>query len=307
MDGGVRVPGNSGKEYPPDPEIMKFVADKLRKGEKVALATIVEKRGSAPRNEGSKIAVAEDGEVLGTIGGGEAERLVIKEALEALKQNAPRTVRVSLYRDSLLENVKTTSQLCGGVLTVFIDILKPAQRSIIVGAGHMARALSIVLSFLGHEVIVIDNFPKHATKEKIPHASQIIVDENVPKIIVERLKPGKNDNVIIVHGDGDLEAEVIRVLLTSGEKVKYIGLLSGKGKLAYIIRKLIQSGIKPEVIVENLHSPIGLDIGSETPEEIAIAVAGEIICRERLRECLTEDKVRELTESVLEKLRQGGN
>lgn len=272
------------KEEVTDEEISNFIARKLSEGEKVALILITEKRGSAPRGPGTKMAIAEDGEIIGTIGGGDAERFILNEALKALEEGHPRTVKVSLYRDSLLEDVVKTGQLCGGIITVFIDVLKPRNRVIIVGAGHMARALSRVLSLLGYEILVVDNFPQHANKDKLPEADRIIVSDDILSAL-SGVKLAKNDSIIIVHGDGDLETSVIEYILRNAPYVKYLGLLSGKGKLNYILRKLLEKNIDPQLIIKKLSSPIGLAVGSETPEEIAIAVAAEMLCLERREKC----------------------
>lgn len=272
------------KEEVTDEEISNFIARKLSEGEKVALILITEKRGSAPRGPGTKMAIAEDGETIGTIGGGDAERFILNEALKALEEGHPRTVKVSLYRDSLLEDVVKTGQLCGGIITVFIDVLKPRNRVIIVGAGHMARALSRVLSLLGYEILVVDNFPQHANKDKLPEADRIIVSDDILSAL-SGVKLAKNDSIIIVHGDGDLETSVIEYILRNAPYVKYLGLLSGKGKLNYILRKLLEKNIDPQLIIKKLSSPIGLAVGSETPEEIAIAVAAEMLCLERREKC----------------------
>lgn len=272
------------KEEVTDEEISKFIASKLSDGEKVALILITEKRGSAPRGPGTKMAIAENGEIIGTIGGGDAERLVVNEALKAIEEGIPRTVKISLYRDSLLEDVAKTGQLCGGIITVFIDVLKPRKRVVIVGAGHMARALIRVLSLLGYDILVVDNFPQHANKDKLPEADQIIVSDDILSAL-NGVKVTKNDSIIIVHGDGDLEASVIEYILKNAPYVKYLGLLSGKGKLNYILRKLLEKNIDPQLIRKKLSSPIGLAVGSETPEEIAIAVAAEMLCLERRGEC----------------------
>ena len=272
------------KEEVTDEEISNFIARKLSEGEKVALILITEKRGSAPRGPGTKMAIAEDGETIGTIGGGDAERFILNEALKALEDGHPRTVKVSLYRDSLLEDVVKTGQLCGGIITVFIDVLKPRNRVIIVGAGHMARALSRVLSLLGYEILVVDNFPQHANKDKLPEADRIIVSDDILSAL-SGVKLAKNDSIIIVHGDGDLETSVIEYILRNAPYVKYLGLLSGKGKLNYILRKLLEKNIDPQLIIKKLSSPIGLAVGSETPEEIAIAVAAEMLCLERREKC----------------------
>jgi xanthine dehydrogenase accessory factor len=288
-------------EYPSDPEFLRWASDRLERGLSVAWITITKKSGSAPRGTGTKMLVDENGETIGTVGGGDAERKIVKAAQEALKERKPRTMKVAMFRESLFEDVVTTSQLCGGVIEVFIDVLKPLQRLLIVGAGHVARPLAKIGKMLGYKVVVIDNFPEYATKEKIPDADEIIVDKDIIKAL-EQVSVNKNDYMIIVHGDGDLEAAVLSYVFREKRIPRYLGLLSGKGKLAYILKKLLKEGIDPSLIRENLFSPAGLAIGSETPEEIAIAVLGEILRIDRGAEGVHENK----TPFVLESVMSGG-
>ena len=264
------------KEYPSDLELLKWAVKKLEKGIKVALATITSKEGSAPRGIGAKMLVSEDNEVIGTIGGGELERIVVEKAKEVLRENEPRSFKFSLFRGQAPPETLPTGQLCGGVVTVFIDVLKPVQRLVIIGAGHVARPISMLGRMLGYKVIVIDDLPGYATKEKIPHADEIVIEKDIVKAL-EKISLNKNDRVIITHGDADTEASVLKHVFSLRELPVYIGLLAGKGKLRYILSKLVKEGVSPETIRKHLFSPAGLAIGSETPEEIAISIIAEML------------------------------
>ncbi len=286
------------KEYPPDQEYLVWAEKKLSQGKRVAWILITQKRGSAPRGPGTKMLLAEDGETFGTIGGGDFEREVLKRAMQAIEEGSPRTIKISLYRDSLYQDVVTTNQLCGGTVNVFVDVLRPLRRIIIVGAGHVARPLARIGKMLGYRIIVVDNFPEYANKDKIPEADEIYAGENIVELL-DKASLTKNDNVIIVHGDGDLEADVLLYIYKLKELPQYIGLLSGKGKLAYILKKLLNNGIEADLIRDTLFSPAGIAIGSETPEEIAVAVIAEILRKERKASGIHERLVPEILDSVL--------
>ncbi len=264
------------REYPSDLELLEWAAKKLEKGVRVALVTITSKEGSAPRGIGAKMLVSEDDEVIGTIGGGELERIVVEKAKEVLRENRPRSYNFSLFRGQAPPEALPTGQLCGGVVTVFIDLLRPLQRLVVIGAGHIARPLSMLGKMLGYKVIVIDNLPGYATKEKIPYADEILVEKDIVKAL-EKIGLNKNDRVIITHGEADTEASVLKYVLSLKELPIYIGLLAGKGKLRYILSKLLGEGISPENIEKHLFSPAGLAIGSETPEEIAVSIIAEML------------------------------
>ncbi len=285
------------KEYYRDEEILEKTLEYLRKGLKVALAVIISKRGSAPRGVGAKMIVLENGESIGSIGGGDLERIIIKEAKRALEEENPRVIKVSLFRDSEINDaIKTEKQLCGGIVTVYIDALKPIQRIIIIGAGHVARPLASIASMLGYRVIVIDNMPEYACKEKIPHAHEILVCREVIECL-KKVGIGRNDRVVIAHGDAELEAKALEYILSLKEKPRYIGLLAGRGKLAYILKKLAEKSMLNEA-VKHVYSPAGLAIGSETPEEIAVAIIAEILKVERKASGVHESIVSELASKV---------
>lgn len=285
-------------EYPKDEEFLSWAVDRLRNGKLVAAVTITKKAGSAPRGPGTKMFVDEDGNTIGTIGGGDFERKVKEEAIKALQARKPIERKVAMFRESLYEDVITTEQLCGGVVTVFIDILKPEQRLILIGAGHVARPLAKIGKMLNYKVIVVDNFPQYANKEKIPEADEIFASSDILPII-DGLNITKNDFVVIVHGDGKLEAEVLKKIFKKGTMPRYLGLLAGKGKLGYILKELLAEKIDPGLIEKNLISPIGLSIGSETPEEIAVAVAAEILRIDRGAEGIHENAVPQLLQQLL--------
>ncbi len=287
-------------EYPGDQEFMEWASKKLSEGKLVALITIVRKSGSAPRGPGTKMMVSEDGDQIGTVGGGDAERKIVKAALEALRERRSRLLKVAMFRESLFEDVMTTGNLCGGVIEVFVDILKPLQRLLIVGAGHVARPLARLGKMLGYKVIIIDNYPEYANKEKIPEADEIHTDKDILKAL-DTVGVTNNDYVVIVHGDGDVEASVLERIFLGGTLPRYLGLLSGKGKLAYILKKLLKAGVNPQTIEKTLYSPAGLAIGSETPEEIAIAIMAEVLRVDRGAEGIHENKTPKVLSSLLGK------
>ena len=292
-------------EYPGDPLFLKWALEKLKSGVPVAIITITKKSGSAPRGGGTKMLVDPDGNTIGTVGGGDAERKIVKAALQALSERKPRTLKVAMFRESLFEDIVTTSQLCGGVIEVFIDVLKPLQRLVIIGAGHVARPLARIGKMLGYTIIVVDNYPEYANKKKIPEADEIYADKNMLEAL-KKASINMNDYVVIVHGDGDVEANTLSYIFREKKIPRYLGLLSGKGKLSYILKKLLKNGVEPSLIKNNLYSPAGLAIGSETPEEIAIAVLAEVMKVDRKAEGIYENKTPDVLGKVLKEDAESG-
>lgn len=282
-----------------DEDLLSWILGRLGERKRVALVTVVEKKGSAPRGPGAKMAVAEDGDYKGTVGGGELERIAVARALEAIASGTPTTLKVNLFRTDVISEgtVHTRSQLCGGSVTLFVDVLRPVPRAFIVGAGHVVRNLSALLSMLGYRVTVIDNNPEHASRELLPEAHEVIVTGDVPGAL-EGVDFSKDDILVVAHGDADLELEVLKRVYSKATLPGYVGFLSGRGKLAYVLRELVVNGISKEKIAATLYSPAGLAIGSETPEEIAVAIVAEALKVLRRATGVHENLVKEILASM---------
>ncbi|MEM1549902.1 MAG: XdhC family protein [Candidatus Methanomethylicia archaeon] len=249
-------------------ELFRKITELLSERKTIALCTVIEKIGSGPRDIGAKMIVYDDGKTMGSIGGGHIERIIVKEALKAIKENKSREITLSLGSGEGIE----TGLICGGSIRIFIDIINPKPRLIIIGSGNIAKPLAEIANIVGFDVIIVDDNMETATKNRFPMVSKIIVNQLTKGI--EELDIKSEDFIAIVHGDVEKEYEVLKKILKT--KVRYLGLLGSKRKSSEIKRRLIEEGYNKED-VEKIHSPIGLDIGAETPEEIAVSITAELI------------------------------
>lgn len=242
----------------------------LKERKMVALCTIIEKEGHGPRNIGAKMIISENGNTCGTIGGGYLERVLIDESLKALKEGKPTKVVFSLgeERDGAIK----TGLICGGELTIFIDVIKPKQRLIIVGAGHVGQPLAKLADIVGFSVVIVDDNEKLANKERFPMAEKIITGNF--KEIMDKIEMGSHDFVVIVHGEP--EHDYLALEKTIRKSPTYIGLLGSEAKVAMFVKKLKDAGVGEEKL-KLLHAPVGLNINAQTPEEIAISILAEIV------------------------------
>lgn len=254
-----------------DVEMLSEMIRLLESGKKVALCTLIEKVGSGPRNIGAKMIVCEDGRTAGTIGGGNMERALIEEAIKALRDGKPQKVIFSLHKGKKKGTIET-GLICGGELTIFIDVIKPKQRLIIIGAGHMAGPLAKLADIIGFSLTVIDDNEELANKERYPMAERIITG-NFSEAL-DKVEVGPSDIVVIVHGEP--EHDYMALEKTLKRKPAYIGLLGSRAKIATLVKRLKAAGVSDEDL-EPLHAPIGLDIDAQTPEEIGISILAEII------------------------------
>ncbi|MEM4718117.1 MAG: XdhC/CoxI family protein [Desulfurococcaceae archaeon] len=261
-------------------DIIKWVHDKLLENKKVALTMVISKEGSGPRDPGAMMAISSDGSKIGTIGGGEVEKIIIDEALKSITDGKPRKLKIALGTENIPVDAMRTRMLCGGLIEVFINVLEPRRRVIIFGGGHVGKPIADIASLLKYDVIVLDTDPNLANNERYPYA-KCIVTNNLPSE-VERLAISENDIVVIAYGDVEVDYHVLKTLIISGFK-GHIWALCSRRRASWMINRLKDEGVNISHIKDRIHSPAGFDIGSDTPEEIAISIWAEIICE--LKKC----------------------
>jgi xanthine dehydrogenase accessory factor len=228
------------------------------------LALVVRSVGSAPGKVGSKSIVLPDGSIRGTVGGGVVEARVIADSLNALEDGrGPRTVHYNL--DKL-------GMSCGGEMSVYLEPLEPPKRVIIYGAGHVGAAIARVLKTLGCRISVVDEREDWANKERFPDVDEVINRPFAEQLTVQ--PPGPKDHVLIVTRGHDQDQLVLEG--TIKRRPAYLGMIGSKKKAADAKEKLKEKNVSDDLI-RTIRSPVGLDIGAVTPEEIAVSVAAELI------------------------------
>lgn len=258
-----------------DVQILAEANRLLERGTRLALCTVIEKAGSAPREAGTKMVVTETGATCGTIGGGILEAALIDECRKALDEGKARTITLDLTSEAKNGTIDT-GLICGGQVTVFIDPIAPDPRLIIVGSGHVAAPLARFAGIVGFGVTVVDNDGERATEERFPLATRVIADD-LPSALGE-LEVRPDDFVVIAHGDPERDYTALKAVIE--REPTYVGLLGSRGKVAKLVQRLETHGIGAEALTM-LHAPVGVAIGARTPEEIGISILAEIIRHKR--------------------------
>jgi xanthine dehydrogenase accessory factor len=243
-----------------------------RLGQKCALATIVQVRGSIPSFESAKLLVREDGSMLGTIGGGCVEAEVWNAAREVIETEKPRHLNFSLGQEAAYDN----GLICGGQLNVFVEPVIPQPSAIIFGAGHISKSLSKVATLAGFRTVIVDDREQFANRERFPEADEIFAgeyEEVFPKLIVNET----SYVVIVTRGHRD-DMRVLRWAVDT--PARYIAMIGSKRKVISVIKELEKDGI-PAAAFERIFAPMGFEIGAVTPEEIAVSVVAEMIAMRR--------------------------
>jgi xanthine dehydrogenase accessory factor len=253
-------------------DIFEEIIRLRRLGQKCALATIVQVRGSIPSYESAKLLVREDGSILGTVGGGCVEGEVWAAAREVIDTEKPKHLTFNLGQDAAYDN----GLICGGQLNVFIEPVVPQPRAIIFGAGHISKGLSKVITLSGFLTTVVDDREQFANRERFPEADEVFADEY--EAIFPRLIVHENTYIVIVTRGHRDDMRVLKWAVDT--PARYVAMIGSKRKVISVIRELEHEGI-PREKFERVHAPMGLDIGAITPEEIAVSVAAEMIAVRR--------------------------
>lgn len=240
--------------------------DAAQKGQSYAFATIVESTiKGTPRKTGAKMIVLEDGSIFGSIGGGRNERNAQLECIKCLKTLKPTTVTYKF-------NQEPGNSICGGQIKVFIEPFAGKKNFVICGAGHIALPLSALAKMLNYKVTIIDNRPEFANQKRFPHVDEVFCGEHAE--MLKKIQLNKFSYIIIVTQGYESDFRCLEAGLKS--KAAYVGFISSKVKRVKFIRKLRENKV-PEQQIKRIHAPMGLRLGGQTPEEIAVSIMAEII------------------------------
>lgn len=248
-----------------DLEVMREALDEVEKGRELAIVTITKAEGSAPRGVGTAMAVLEDASIIGTIGGGPFENRAIELALEAIKSGKSKSVDFPL-------DTKGVEMICGGAVELFIDVYSSKDKLLIIGGGHVGHAIYEAATLLDFDIVVFDDREEFLNRERFPLAKELVLgisNEELRKYPVDR-----NTYIIIVSRSHEYDEESLEEVVNS--EAKYIGTMGSKKKVITILKNLIEKGCAKENL-EKVYAPIGLDIGNERPEEIAISILAEVL------------------------------
>lgn len=248
-------------------DIVNLLNEALNEGKPVVLCTIVNTKGSVPRHAGSKMLVYPDGHFEGTVGGGEVENRVLKEALASFKDGKTRFLTYDM-----IDPEKGDAGICGGIVTVFVEPFLQLATVVVVGAGHVGKPVVHLAKWLGFRVVVSDDRADLCTPEATPGADKYL-PVPMSRLPQEMTLDSRTYMVLLTRGS-DVDVEGLPAILET--EVPYIGLIGSKRRWEHTRQRLLENGISEEAI-DRVKSPIGLFIHAETPNEIAVSIMAEII------------------------------
>lgn len=257
-------------EYP------EFISDLVRRGQRFVVATVVKVSGSSIGKPGFRTVISADGKVIyGTLGGACPDSVIIEKAKEVMSSGEPRTVKVFLEStEEALKGVAINRDdeihvetFCGGIMDIFLEPFSPSERLVIIGQGgrdEVEESLVKLGKMVDMQVVVIDPNP---------------VIEAEPDIIVNSVESPlsefrfSEDDYVVILTKGANDIPVLETL--SRNRVRYAGMLASRKRIEADRDILLKKGV-PAAFMESLHAPVGIDIGSVTPPEIAISIISEI-------------------------------
>lgn len=255
-------------------EVLAAAAEHIKAGRGGAMATVFARHGSAPSTPGQKLFLGDDGVALGTVGGGAVEREVLR-ALGAMVRAAREDDKPEA-REPRLETFKLGPELamcCGGRVDILLEPLVASLPCFIVGGGHVAAALGPMLARLGFAVTVADEREGFADDDRIPGVLNVQGEfDDVGSDLPDHTL------VLVMTHDHALDQRVIEWAVT--KPFPYIGGVGSRAKAQRVRDRLLHKGFTEEAC-DRVRMPVGLDIGARLPEEIAVAIAAELVAYRR--------------------------
>lgn len=247
------------------------LAELERSGSPAAVATVVRAEGSVPRHEGSRMLIFPDGQIEGTIGGGEMESRVIAKAKESIQSGETHLLTYE-FRDPSQGDVG----VCGGEIEVYIEPLQPQPTVVVIGAGHVGKAVAHLAKWLGFAVILSDDREEFADETAIPEADQY--HHGPISTLPKELDIHRQTFILLTTRGVAIDVEGLPALIES--PAAYIGVIGSRRRWETTASALLENGV-PQEAIDRISSPMGLELNAETPEEIAVSILAEIILQKQ--------------------------
>jgi xanthine dehydrogenase accessory factor len=256
-------------------DIYEKIVSLRSQGIRFVLATVIAREGMTPPRGAAKMLIDETGGFFGTIGGGIVEAEVVREAKKIIHSGSSKILAIDLTRNDPEENIF----VCGGHMEVYLEPMTPNPTLYIFGTGNVGKALADVAAFAGFRIVVVDDRGKYANAERFPRADDFYVDsyENTLK----KLKMNNDSYIFISTREHHIDELCLKFAMESS--ARYIGMLGNRKKVKLLEEYLEGEGMGLSQL-RRVSVPIGFDIGAETPEEIAISIAAELVAARKNRD-----------------------
>lgn len=248
--------------------IAEEIARAHRERRNCVVTTVAVATGSAPRAAGAKMIVYPGGLTSGTVGGGKFESLVIAEALAGVAREEPWLKTYPLHEG----NTDSFGAICGGEVTIFFEPLKAGPALHIIGAGHCAQALAKLAADCGWHVSVVDDREEWLALALAAHRR---IASRSPAEYINAQRWTANDALVIVSRNYLVDRDALGAALRQSP-MGYLGMIGSRKKVRQVLDELEAAGVEAAQFAR-VHAPIGLDLGADSPPEIAVSVMAEML------------------------------
>jgi xanthine dehydrogenase accessory factor len=247
-----------------------------REGPPIAVATVISAPQAVEPAAGSKLLVRSDGSMLGSFAEGPLGRAVVEDCLQALNRLPRQPVQALYYRTEGERIHRLEAKEGASAFEVMIEIVEAPVSLLIVGGGHIGLSLATIGEHVGFSVAVMDDREMYANAERFPMADYVAAGDFTQ--LLADFPIGRNTYVVMVSRGHKQDETALRAVVTRG--AGYVGMIGSKRRVSTVLRHLAEEGYPLEAL-ERVYTPIGFDIGAETPEEIAVSIIAEIIAVRR--------------------------
>jgi xanthine dehydrogenase accessory factor len=250
-------------------EISRAVSRAVENGKAIAIISLFEEAGEASR-EMARLLVSEDGEIAGTLGSDSLDQAAIRHASKVLSDDRQEIVAVKAGE---IEGSAGDGELASQQPRLLFEVSRPPLELIVCGAGHVGEAVARAARLFDLRITVIDDRREFASRERFPDPEIRLMTGDFVEALQSLRITGASHVVIVTRGHRHDEI-CLREVVDS--PARYIGVIGSRRRTTTIREHLRRSGVPAERL-RRIHAPIGLDIGAQTPEEIAIAILAEIV------------------------------
>lgn len=258
------------------PDVFQEIVRVRRERIPAALATIIDTLGSTPGKLAQKMIVLGDGTIIGTIGGGCVEADVIREALSVIDTGLPKKMKFTLAG----EEAERTGLACGGRLEVMIEPLDE-HHLFVIGCGHVGQRLATLAKACGFRVTAIDDRPDYASRERFPDADEVLCIDFAD--LASTVKVPHSGYVVVVTRGHKFDYDGLKWALST--PARFIGVVGSRSKRIQFMQDLRAEGYSEEALAA-VQIPVGMAIGAESPDEIAVSIVATLVLKKRLNKSI---------------------
>ncbi|VAX19900.1 Xanthine and CO dehydrogenases maturation factor, XdhC/CoxF family [hydrothermal vent metagenome] len=255
--------------------LIKKILELQESNKTFVVATVIESKGSAPGKSGFKIIIDSQGNAFGTVGGGEIEFEVIEHSKKIMQSGNNEVKKYLLTKKDVVveDDITVVPMMCNGNITIFYEVNKMKPEVYIFGGGHVGQALLRILPQLGYHIKLIDNREEFSSSVNVPGADEYTYSDY--RNYTDKFEPSENAYLISLTHGHSFDYEILKRIYSRKLNVKYIGVIASRSKSKQLKEKLLEE-VGSDLDFSKLHTPIGLKIGGDSADEIALSIAAEL-------------------------------